>query len=93
MKLTLIRHTRNRMRQYGITLEEIQDCIENPRWRFEEEENGKRAVQAWTKGVPGQWRHGRGPYLKVVYREEGDERVILTAGPREKLPSGVIDED
>jgi hypothetical protein len=86
------RHARNRIRFYGVSEADLERSVTSPGWEFEEFEDGRIVKLGWIKGSIGQWR-GRGPYLKVVYTIEADVHVIITVGPREKLPPGATDED
>jgi hypothetical protein len=92
MNFEIQRHARNRIRFYGVSQADLETAVASPDWEFEEFEDGRVVKLAWIKGAAHQWR-GRGPYLKVVYTIEADVHVIITVGPREKLPPGATDED
>ena len=93
MNLRIGRHTRNRMRLYGVTDEDIQDCIENPEWVGVERTDSKVYIHAFSDGAKVNWKRREGRWLEVIYVDEGDDRVIITSGPRDDEPPEERNED
>jgi hypothetical protein len=79
------------MRLYGITREQIDACLERPERHVVEVENEVVHHVVWLEISDNQWKRRNGPYLQVVYSDEGVERVIISAGPREELPHGTTE--
>ena len=74
-----VRHARNRMRRYQISQEEVIGYIAQPEWD-ETEDDGHTQI-AWVRKA--------GLYLKIVYSIEDGDVVVITVGPRERLPEGL----
>ena len=74
MKLRVTRHAAERMRERGITLEEVQVCIEEPDYLEE------------SRGALRCWKRTGDKYLVVVYRVEGIEVIVITAYRTSKKP-------
>jgi hypothetical protein len=74
------------MRLYGVTRDDVLDCIENPEWQEREAANSKVYVHAFSDGALISWRRRAGRWLEVIYVDEGEDRVIITLGPRDDDP-------
>ena len=74
--IVFTRHAKNRMRRDKGAEADAEDCVHAP--DFERQQDaGKREV----------WKSYQGRYLKVVCREEGTERVIITVTEKKKRPT------
>ena len=93
MNLKFGRHPRNRMRLYGITREDVLDCIQDPAWVDIERTESKVYVHAFSDGAKVHWRRREGRWLEVIYIDEGDDHVIITVGPRDDEPPEERHED
>ena len=70
------RHAKNRMRRDKIDQTDADDCVRNPDFERRQDVD-KREV----------WKVYREGYLKVVYREEGEDGIVITVTPKKKRPA------
>ena len=73
--IVFTRHAKNRMRRDKVDQADAEDCVYNP--DFERQQDAGK-VEAW--------KSYRGGYLKIVYRMEGGERVVITVIVKKKRP-------
>ena len=64
------------MRQHGITEEDIEHCLQSP-----------DDVEP-SRGKMNAWKHMEGRYLRVTFKEEEHETVIITAVLKKKFTGG-----
>jgi hypothetical protein len=74
------------MRLYGVTQTDVTDCIDNPEWSQHEVTPSKVFVHAFADRAGIRWKRRVGHWLEVIYIDEGDNRVIITVGPRDDDP-------
>ena len=72
--LYFTRHARNRMRQYGITRDEVESVLESP--DLTETDEGTRINS--SKALPDR-------IVRVTHVEETNRFVIITVTPRRRL--------
>ena len=86
MSLQFRRHARNRMRLYGATEADVIDAIDRPEWTESEVTPSKVFIHVFSDGAKIAWKRRIGRWLEVIYVDEGDDRVIITMGPRNNDP-------
>lgn len=70
------RHSKNRMRQHGITEGDIELCLQNP----DQLEPSRGKMNAWKRMDDR--------YLRVTFKDEKQETVIITAVLKKKSAGG-----
>jgi hypothetical protein len=78
MELCFTRHARNRMRLYGIALQEVESTVKHPQQLMEA---AFGAHQAWKPRSVGGW-------LRVTFKDEGARRIVITVTPKRAPPGG-----
>ena len=78
MEVYLTRHARNRMRLYDIPLEEVEALLEHPD-QVTVGAFGRQHV--WKRREPGGW-------LRVIFKDEGVRRMVITVTPKRQFLQG-----
>ncbi|AEM38193.1 hypothetical protein Pyrfu_0321 [Pyrolobus fumarii 1A] len=74
MRIRLTRHAEERLRERGISLEEVKVCIQNPDYTEE------------SRGALRCWKRMGDKYIVVVYRVECNQWIVITAYKTSRRP-------
>jgi len=73
--IVITRHARNRMRRDKVDLADVEDCIDTPDFKRQQSED---KMEVWRSYLSG--------FLKVVYRVEEEETMVITVVVKKKRP-------
>jgi hypothetical protein len=74
--IVVTRHAKNRMRRDKVDLADVEGCVNAPDFKRQQSE-GKMEV----------WRSHLNGFLKVVYRVEEEETMVITVSVKKKRPA------